>query len=65
MLTAENERTERPSPNMIHEVAAEAPNLHGKEDNGTASCLRFFDIPPTIRVIYSTKVGLYKTNWMC
>jgi hypothetical protein len=65
MLTPENERTERPSPNIIHKVAAEASNPCGKEDKGTGSCLRFGDIPPTIRVSYSTKVGLYKTNWMC
>ncbi len=65
MLTAENERTERPSRSIIHKVAAKAPNPCGKEDKGTGSCLRFVDIPPTIRVNYSTKVGLYKTNWMC
>jgi len=65
MLTAENGRTGRPSRSTIHEVAAEAPNPCGKEDKNTGSCPRFIDILPTIRVNYSTKVGLYKSNWMC
>jgi len=65
MLTAENERTERPSRSLIHKVAAKVPNPSGKEDKGTGSCLRFADIPPTTRVNYSTKVGLYKMIWMC
>ena len=65
MLTAENERTERLSRSIIHKVAGKAPNASGKEGKGTGSRLRFADIPPTTRVNYSTKVGLYKMIWMC
>jgi|WetSurSiteA1Bulk_404760.scaffolds.fasta_scaffold1061378_1 hypothetical protein len=65
MLTVENEHSGCPSPSIIHKVTAEVPNLCGREDKGTDPCLRFVGILPGIRVNYSTKVGLYKPNWMC
>ena len=67
MLTAENEHTERPSPSIIHQVAAERSAVPLRTSGTRAQVVAGVLLISLrrIRVSYSTKLGLYKTNWMC